>query len=59
MIKVAIIGGSGYSGKELIRLLMMHPKVEVKALFAKSTVGKKLSEVYPLFSKKSELTFES
>jgi N-acetyl-gamma-glutamyl-phosphate reductase len=59
MIKIAIIGGSGYSGKELIRLLMGHPKAEIKALFAKSSAGKKLSEVYPLFAKRSELVFET
>jgi N-acetyl-gamma-glutamyl-phosphate reductase len=58
MINVSIIGGSGYSGKELIRLLLGHPEVKIKHLFAKSSAGKKLSEVYPVFYKKSDLSFE-
>jgi N-acetyl-gamma-glutamyl-phosphate reductase len=59
MINIGIIGGSGYSGKELIRLLFNHKNVNIKSLFAKTSAGKKLSEVYPLFNKRSDLIFES
>lgn len=47
MIKIGILGATGYTGVELIRLLLNHP--EAKIIFASSETfaGKKLSEVYP------------
>jgi N-acetyl-gamma-glutamyl-phosphate reductase len=45
--KIAILGASGYTGAELIRLLHSHPHVEIKYLVAETQAGKKLSEVYP------------
>ncbi len=46
-IKTSIIGASGYTGSELLRLLSQHPHFEVGATTAHSLVGKKISEVYP------------
>jgi N-acetyl-gamma-glutamyl-phosphate reductase len=46
-LKVAILGASGYSGAELVRLLSGHPKVKVTALGAHHAAGKKLEELYP------------
>lgn len=45
-IKTAIIGASGYTGVELIRLLYQHPNVEIAALVANSQAGKGASEVF-------------
>ena len=45
--RVAIIGASGYTGAELIRFLVNHPHIEIKALTGESQAGKKLREVYP------------
>jgi N-acetyl-gamma-glutamyl-phosphate reductase len=50
MIKVGIIGASGYTGGELIRLLAGHPEAKVTAITSRSNAGKKLEEVFPVFS---------
>ncbi len=47
MIKVSVIGATGYAGAELVRMLVSHPDVKIKYLASKSFEGKKLSEVYP------------
>jgi N-acetyl-gamma-glutamyl-phosphate reductase len=50
MYSVSIIGASGYSGAELTRLLLRHPRVELQDLYAFSQAGKRVSELYPLLS---------
>lgn len=45
--RIAIIGASGYTGVELIRFLLNHPQVEIKALTGESQAGKAMAEVYP------------
>ena len=47
MILAGVIGATGYAGLELVRLLLQHKKVELKAVSSVSFEGKKLSEVYP------------
>jgi len=47
MIKAAVIGGSGYIGGELIRLLAMHPEVEISAVTSRRFAGKKVHKVHP------------
>ena len=49
MFTAAVLGATGYAGIELVRLLSMHPEVEIKMLVSHSFVGKKISEVYPNF----------
>ncbi|WP_425070917.1 N-acetyl-gamma-glutamyl-phosphate reductase [Sagittula sp. S175] len=44
---IAIIGASGYTGAELIRLIATHPSFEIKALAANSKAGQPLSAVFP------------
>ena len=44
---VAIIGASGYTGAELIRILLQHPHAELAALTGDSQAGKALGDVYP------------
>ncbi len=44
-----IIGATGFTGYELIKLLVKHPKIELKILNSISHVGKKVSELYPDF----------
>ncbi|SDF10522.1 N-acetyl-gamma-glutamyl-phosphate reductase [Epilithonimonas hungarica] len=44
---VGIIGANGYTGSELVRLLIFHPNVELKFLFSRSNSGVKISELYP------------
>ena len=47
MIKTAIIGASGYTGAELIRILSNHGKVTLTVATSRQYAGKKISEVYP------------
>ncbi len=58
MIKAAIVGGSGYTGVELLRLLARHPKVELKVITSQSYAGKKVQEVYPNLQGSIEAEFE-
>lgn len=48
-IKVSIIGATGYSGKELIKILLNHPKVELIHLVSASYVGKNITDIFPDF----------
>ncbi len=47
MIKVAIVGGTGYTGVELLRILALHPEVEVIAVTSRADTGKKIAAIYP------------
>lgn len=46
MIKAAVIGGSGYTGGELIRLLLFHPEVNLISVTSRSHIGEKISDVH-------------
>ncbi|MEJ5352310.1 MAG: N-acetyl-gamma-glutamyl-phosphate reductase [Melioribacteraceae bacterium] len=46
MIKIGIVGAAGYSGVELIKLLLNHPDAEIKKLFGQSTAGLRIDEVH-------------
>lgn len=50
-IKTAIVGASGYTGQELLRLLLVHPAVELVAATSRQEAGKSLSVVFPRFRK--------
>lgn len=46
MIKVGIVGGTGYTGVELLRLLSVHSQVELKAITSRSNLGTKVSDIF-------------
>ncbi|MGD0086368.1 MAG: N-acetyl-gamma-glutamyl-phosphate reductase [Verrucomicrobiota bacterium] len=48
--KVAVIGASGYSGEELVRLLLNHPQVELVAVTSRQNAGQTLAHVFPKFA---------
>lgn len=50
MEKVVIVGASGYSGEELVRLLSRHPHAEIAALTSRQLAGQTLAAVYPRFA---------
>lgn len=52
-IRAAIIGASGYSGEELIRLLLRHPSVDLKIITSRKEAGKRISEIFPRFADSS------
>jgi N-acetyl-gamma-glutamyl-phosphate reductase len=47
MVRIGIIGATGYTGAELVRLLLRHPNVKITAVTAERFVGKPLAEVFP------------
>ena len=56
-IKVAILGGSGYGGSELLRILLFHPNVEVVFVTANEHAGKAVGEVHRNLLGLTDLTF--
>jgi N-acetyl-gamma-glutamyl-phosphate reductase len=48
--KVGVLGASGYTGAELVRLLLRHPRVEIALLTAERSAGKAMREVFPHLS---------
>jgi N-acetyl-gamma-glutamyl-phosphate reductase len=49
--KVAVVGASGYSGEELVRLLLNHPHAELAAVTSRQYAGKSLGEIFPRFAR--------
>jgi N-acetyl-gamma-glutamyl-phosphate reductase len=48
--KIGVLGASGYTGAELLRLLIRHPRVEIALLTADRRAGKPMAEVFPQFA---------
>jgi len=57
MTIASIIGGSGYGGGELLRLLLSHPGVEVKQVTSRSHLGEYVYQVHPNLRKQTQLKF--
>lgn len=57
-LKVAIFGGSGYGGSELLRILMFHPNVEIVFVTANEHAGKPVSEVHKNLVGLTDLVFD-
>ncbi|MEW6293005.1 MAG: N-acetyl-gamma-glutamyl-phosphate reductase [Pseudomonadota bacterium] len=47
MIRVGIVGGTGYTGVELLRLLAQHPEVELTAITSRAEAGSAVSDMFP------------
>ena len=48
--KIAIVGASGYSGEELVRLLLNHPHAELVAVTSRQNAGQTMAQVFPKFA---------
>ncbi|MBI5463565.1 MAG: N-acetyl-gamma-glutamyl-phosphate reductase, partial [Ignavibacteriales bacterium] len=55
---ISIIGASGYSGAELLKILLGHPEVTVTKVFANASSGKRVDELYPHFRNRTALVYE-
>jgi len=58
MITVAIVGASGYTGLELIRLLDRHPEVMITSVTSEQSAGKPISDLFPSLRGRCELLLE-
>ena len=57
MIKAGIVGGTGYTGVELLRLLAQHPQVELKAITSRKEAGTPVAAMFPSLRRRVELKF--
>jgi N-acetyl-gamma-glutamyl-phosphate/LysW-gamma-L-alpha-aminoadipyl-6-phosphate reductase len=57
MTSVSILGGSGYGGGELLRLLLAHPAVEIRQVSSRSHLGEYVYQVHPNLRKQTQLKF--
>src|SRR5215470_8060639 len=57
MVTAGIIGGSGYGGSELLRILLFHPEVRLELVTASEHAGKRVDAVHPNLAKLTDLEF--
>ncbi len=57
MIKVGIVGGTGYTGVELLRLLAQHPEVELTAITSRGEAGTAVADMFPSLRGRVSLRF--
>ena len=57
MIKVGIVGGTGYTGVELLRLLVQHPQVELRAITSRKEAGTAVAALFPGLRRHVDLAF--
>ena len=57
MIRVGVVGGTGYTGVELLRLLLRHPSVTVSLITSRGEAGRRLDNLFPSLLGASDLAF--
>jgi N-acetyl-gamma-glutamyl-phosphate reductase len=57
MIKAGIVGGTGYTGIELLRLLAQHPQVELRAITSRQEAGRPVAAMFPSLRGRVDLAF--
>jgi len=57
LIKVGIVGGTGYTGVELLRLLALHPQVELRTITSRADAGTPVSKMFPSLRGFMDLSF--
>lgn len=58
-IKVGIVGGTGYTGVELLRLLSQHPNVELRAITSRKEDGMHVADMYPSLRGRVDIKFQT
>jgi N-acetyl-gamma-glutamyl-phosphate reductase len=56
-VKIGIVGGTGYTGVELLRLLAQHPEAELSVITSRSEAGVKVADMYPNLRGRVDLAF--
>ncbi len=59
MIKVGVVGGTGYTGVELLRLLATHPQVELLAITSRQEAGKPVAGLFPNLRRAVDLVYQT
>ena len=59
MIKVGVVGGTGYTGVELLRLLAAHPDVQLSVITSRSEAGRAVSDLFPNLRGSVDLEFST
>jgi len=57
MLSIGIVGGTGYTGVELMRLLARHPQAHIRLITSRTEVGVKVSDMFPNLRGHVDLTF--
>lgn len=57
MIKIGIVGGTGYTGVELLRLLIMHPQAEIAVITSRQEAGRAVADIFPNLRGHLDLSF--
>ena len=57
MLSAGVVGGTGYTGVELLRLLVMHPEVELTCVTSRSEAGSRIAELFPNLRGHTDIAF--
>ncbi len=57
MLNAGVVGGTGYTGVELLRLLVMHPEVELTCVTSRSEAGRRIADLFPNLREHTDLAF--
>ena len=57
MVKIGIVGGTGYTGSELLRLLVKHPAVDITQVTSRGDAGTRIADLFPNLRGHLDLTF--
>lgn len=57
MLSVGVVGGTGYTGVELLRILVAHPKVQLEIVTSRSEAGNSIASLYPSLSHGIDISF--
>ena len=57
MIKIGIVGGTGYTGVELLRLLILHPQADIALITSRQEAGRKVTDIFPNLRGHFDLSF--
>ncbi|HET8707238.1 MAG TPA: N-acetyl-gamma-glutamyl-phosphate reductase [Pseudomonadales bacterium] len=59
MIKVGVVGGTGYTGVELLRLLAQHPQVKLQVITSRGEAGQKVADLFPNLRRHVDIAFSA